>query len=379
MRFIFKIILLFIFISCQTPKRIISQSRQDLFSGYTFLDLPLSNLRIGATYIDGISANGEGLSKEDLFIQKSYSLSRINSDQSTTAKVNASLFNLLGLDAQYTKSDQVTLVYSGIEVVSVKDLFSLNIRTGTKYITQGLRVSNLSILADRRLTSQIKANLKQNNEDILIDIQPKKAKDQITLNGSDIFIAYKLLTFDKPILEKSNIQIEPTSPNEFGAVLNNYKFKFEFDSLLSCVKNYYPIDKTNLTDTQSLEEIYPNDPVFIGENGKGIQLLPIECRNSIYNVNIQNYEAISSSNTPTIKFQIPFLLKLQNRQDYVLDSFLEGTYFIIEKLEFRDIALQHLEETHKRDKKRVFSYYVLQGEIILSRYKYKMNTVFAKK
>ena len=368
------IICAFLLLGCQNQRRasVGSIYPVDVFSGFTFLDIPVSDIRIGAIYVRGIGANGNGLSSKDLMTQRSFSRSKVESSKSTQAKVNGTLFKLIGLDAELYKSGQLDIEYSDVELISIRDILSLNIKTNTRYIYQALKVKSLAVTTDKTLTSEITANIDKALNGASLIVEPLGIKDKVMIDGVDVFIAYKLISFSDPEFEVRTKEIKNYTQLGWAAVFDNYTVKFIFDKLLDCVEIEYPSSELYPKPGTTFGDTYPGHRITVeDDHTKSVKLLPESCMNEVFYVELEDQSNISGLSNPKSNFELPFFPEAQFRKEFILDKHIQEEEFIIEKIKFRDIVLKNKE--YRNTYGFSYGYNNLTGKVDITKIKYKIE------
>jgi hypothetical protein len=207
----------------------------DPFADFQILTIPRSHLPIGAPWVGFLgSINQEGLPPELISVDSSYSIGAIN--QSTAFRSN--VINLLAKSLNISNQASTFLAFTGMQVLTVKNLYALNLNSGATYIWEGVRLTSFTV-AD---TSGLKANLKTLGSDKALNFTFLRDRTY-EVTGVNLFVGYRLLKIerDKPrrisswnIYDKSpkttidltpsdyTIQFRVATPADSLAILTDY-------------------------------------------------------------------------------------------------------------------------------------------------------------
>jgi len=163
-----------------------------IFKEHTALVVPRANIPIGAEWIPGVGPNGEG-TPSNVGISAGMSGSTI--DTTTRRKIAFGLGSLLGLDANATNERNVKL--EGIEIHRVKDLGQLPLAAGQQVLFEGIKAKTISIVVDKVNGAKLKAAAEAKGIPVSADVDAGGTR-KITLDGSDLFLAYQVISFSKP-------------------------------------------------------------------------------------------------------------------------------------------------------------------------------------
>ncbi|MFC3356438.1 hypothetical protein [Sphingobacterium zeae] len=201
--FIFISLFAILLISCNAQKKIPSENIQgqtqgmkNPFDGYKFIPMPKSNLNIGSEWLSGQGPIDQGLPIQDL--EQVNGLSSINFDSESKFNIDlkSKLLNIIGLDASYNSLKKYNLIIDSAVIVRVNNLNKLKWTSGTTYLYEGIKVKGFTLVANEGIIDTISIKLDKVKNSL--EISPNQGysnKNNVSLKGSGLFIAYKLLKF----------------------------------------------------------------------------------------------------------------------------------------------------------------------------------------
>lgn len=168
-----------------------------IFQEHSALAVPRANIPIGAEWIPGVGPNGAG-NAGNVDIAQGMSASSINTV--TRRKIALGIGTLLGLNAN--SSNEQTVKLEGIEIHRVKDIGQLSLAAGQQVLFEGIKAKTISITVDKSQGAALKAAAQAKGIPISADVDAGNTR-KISLDGSDLFLAYQVISFSDPRVRTS--------------------------------------------------------------------------------------------------------------------------------------------------------------------------------
>jgi hypothetical protein len=312
---------------------------QNLLKGFEVLNIPRENISLGAEWINGVGANGNGVLPSNII--KSKSLNIFNSNKDFKQQIDLGILNFLGLSGDYLKN--ATITYKGLNIYTVADLAKTDIRSGQSILYEGIKADSINVKLNENIDASLKALI---DEKIKIGIETDYNKG-VSFSGDNLFLAYRVfeignlkiktkeasfkksissirthrakimdyeITLDVRALEKCSIKLS-SSTNQYG---NSYLVSH----LLECekyvpiqgqIKNYSDIDFSGIPLTKTFETL--NNKIISQQFGKRLndKLISdnIEISTNIYYNDKKFYLQVSNETKVTLR-RITTKLKILN-------------------------------------------------------------------
>ncbi len=94
----------------------------EVYEGYVALEMPRTELPVGALWVQGYGPSGDGAAADNLMTERSLSHVTINSD--LQLGLTAGILNLFGLDPSYR--NKLSARFGDLSIVRVKDMSKLS-------------------------------------------------------------------------------------------------------------------------------------------------------------------------------------------------------------------------------------------------------------
>lgn len=212
---------------------------KEVFKDFSLLELPRADVRIGAMWMNGIGPIGDGAPEDNVIVQKSYDNLTFDKDRDFKLKLDGILSNWLSLGADRKKD--VTYKFDKLEIVSAKDPMSLDtmLDLEKKYIYQGIRIKDMSIITEKSMALDITGKLKLKIDTLTGSIDYDGGKT-IKISGLDIYMGIKIVAFD-PVKGEKNWQVLTTwEPSDEYCIWNEYTLKINWEEYENYLKKEDP-------------------------------------------------------------------------------------------------------------------------------------------
>lgn len=206
-----------------------SQQLKNVLDGYTISKIPTQKSIVGAKWVTDLGATMEGLPETDLTIAQS--LNQISIDKENQGYLGLALLSSLGLTG-YASND-LNVIFNKLEVYTIKNLYQLPLSKGEKIVFSSIKVASFDLEFNKQIAASVLAKLPQNNISVDAEVD-YGSKKRITINGSNLFIAHKIIKID-------NIKSKTVSKklkNSFSVKkIMDYDVNFNVDKLTSYASN----------------------------------------------------------------------------------------------------------------------------------------------
>jgi hypothetical protein len=191
---------------------------QNLFSNFVAMKLPQREVPVGAKWLPGIGPTGPGADTDNLVTSQSVTNDVITSTLKRQLAFSVGTF--LGLDAN--RSQTLDATFANLSVVRVSDLTKIRtVRAGDQLLYLAIKAGKISIKTDTGSAASLKAGAER--KDVPVTLTASGGNTSvITLDGSDLFIAYQVLQLGKPQVRQT---IVPHKGGE-AILLGKYRFRF---------------------------------------------------------------------------------------------------------------------------------------------------------
>ncbi|PJJ67336.1 hypothetical protein [Chryseobacterium geocarposphaerae] len=169
-----------------------SQQLKNILEGYTISKIPTNHSIVGAKWVTNLGATTDGLPENQLII--SQSLNNLALDTENTGSLSLGLLSSLGLGG-YSSND-LKVVFNKLEVYTVKDLYKLPLVEGEKMVFSSLNAAAFDLIFNDNISASIMAKLPKNTLEIEGEVDYGNKK-RISVNGTNLFVAHKIVTIDK--------------------------------------------------------------------------------------------------------------------------------------------------------------------------------------
>jgi hypothetical protein len=230
------ILILLIFLRHGQRATLAIPASNELFAGFKVMDLPRSEVPIGAVWTQGIGPVGVA-PKNATSVARSLDNSQIESSDTFRASVIASLFRKIGWDSSGDLERERDLRLEHMTLAGITQASSLPFIAGNSYLWEAVRVDSFSVNSSTSERERVRA-----------EIQKATAADNITENasgsnavrviasGTKLFVAYRVvqLELSPPQIIASMQVTEPTSSFNLGGEYRiNFENRHQGDTLFS--------------------------------------------------------------------------------------------------------------------------------------------------
>jgi len=191
---------------------------QNLFSNFVAMKLPQREIPVGAKWLPGIGPTGPGADMDNLVTSQSVSNKAITS--TLKRQLTFSIGTFLGLDAN--RSQTLDATFGNLSIVRVSDLTKIRtVRAGDQLLYLAIKAGQISIKTDTGSAANLQAGAERKNVRVAVTASGGNTS-VVTLDGSDLFIAYQVLQLGKPQVRQT---IVPHQGGE-AILLGKYRFRF---------------------------------------------------------------------------------------------------------------------------------------------------------
>lgn len=347
-----------------------TSSANDLFPKYSFLAIPVSDLPIGAQWVNNdIGASGEGLEGSKITKQKSYSNAIISSDKSTKIKLDAVMLSGFGLGLDAGSSNSTQIVYNNVEVVSVTNVATMNIAANKKYIFKGIRVRDFTIYGNGETLATIDSKFSTTSGTYVAEVTPFKGGRKVSLGGDGLYVAYQLVSFKSLGKEEfSTTFLKAQIDSNKYKIADRYEIEIDTDDVWSCiVKAEEKREKPwNYDDWDWKNDVKDGERIayLIHENCVGVH----------YRFLVRDKNYFSPAASTDTKFDVPFNIPwgADTKEDPVVGVYIEDDKLISDHIRIRSLRY----ENHEKINKGTGTYSSgasLQGKVSILRSKLSMT------
>ncbi|MES2625266.1 MAG: hypothetical protein V4628_08300 [Pseudomonadota bacterium] len=200
-------------------------------TGYKALSLPRRSIPVGALWRQGIGPEGNGVAAE--YRESTQSISRLNVDQQFSADLKVSIINYLNLGPAFTNSLNVDI--SNLVIDRVVSLDELKGSSGQEFLYEGLRAKDIKVSYSSQLDSAFKISAQSKGIPIILD-GATNGQNNVTLDGSDLFIGYRVVRLEQGRVERRSKKLN----FEGEATVEPYQVNLDYRELASCMCNREP-------------------------------------------------------------------------------------------------------------------------------------------
>jgi len=168
----------------------------DIFESYSALDEPRSDLPVGALWVQGYGPVGDGAGSDNLLLVRSVSGITINRD--LQLGLTLGILKLFNIDP--SQRSHFSARVADLTIVRVKDTSKLLGPSGEPRIYEALRAGSITVSSDKDIS------LSGSSDGIDLPVLGRAGagkKRSLTLEGRDLFIAYRVAT---PKLVRSDLE-----------------------------------------------------------------------------------------------------------------------------------------------------------------------------
>ncbi len=270
---------------------------QKFLEGFKVLNLPRGYIPIGAEWNNGVGPNGDGVSEDNITAVKS--INSLDIDKTTKLNLDLSILSFLNLGIDYLKYS--TINYKNLKIYTVKDFSKTNIRSGQVIIYEAIKADSISLKLTKVLEGDIKLKFDEKLKELQIT-DTSKFKNAVTLNGDNLFLAYRIFELSKTKVTKKQKDIDNTNGGTIKELnLMDYAFKFYPSKYENCIKSN--LDKNGWVNNDFKELCNKNYPISLEiQNFKntGIDGMPLSERKPIYNMAKQNIVFTNRANSKIV-------------------------------------------------------------------------------
>jgi hypothetical protein len=160
----------------------------DIFEGYEALAEPRADVPVGALWVQDFGPHGEGAAPDNLLNVRS--LSGITMNRDMQIRLTLGLLKFLNVDPGIRS--HMAARFTDITIVRVKDITKLAGPTGEPRIYEALRAATITVTVDSDIGLDIGNSL--GSKIPVLGRGQSGRKRSLTLDGRDLFIAYRVVT-----------------------------------------------------------------------------------------------------------------------------------------------------------------------------------------
>jgi hypothetical protein len=201
----------------------------DVYERYTALGEPRSELPVGALWIQGYGAYGDGAAADNVVTLKSLTGVAINRELQLS--LTAGLLKLFGVDPSYRS--RVTARFTDLSIVQVKDPAKLAGPLGELRIVEALRAGTITISTESDFELGLQT-VPQMQSLPLIGQGESGRRRSWTIDGKDMFIAFRVASLRSVRGDDQKVPLRRSAAG-IEAELDNYRMAFGTTELDRCV------------------------------------------------------------------------------------------------------------------------------------------------
>ena len=303
------IILLLVFTSCNIC-RILCPDNDSEFNGFKILKIPRSDVFIGSNWIQGIGP----IEYDSVPCIETHSIEKlfVNGKNDFFGKLKLSLTQKLGFDILYQEDVSKILKIDKAYLVRVKDLGSMPFSQDSYIIWEGIKLKEFTVFTKKENKFQITNNIRNLSKDT-DTIKFKFFKDDslmIKVEGFNLFIAFRIIGFDKPVNTYDTIEIE-----------NKSNFDLQ--------DGYYSVRFKKITGNEKFEKLERNNDIC-----------------SVV-MEISSYMERDSNFLPKVRYWKLDCLKAPSEGKYTITSRIVQQGIIVDEFHIDSISIKHTKKNIK--------------------------------
>lgn len=164
----------------------------DIYERFSAFEEPRSDVPVGALWIQGYGAFGDGAAPDNLATIKS--LSGVVMTRELQLGLAAGILNLFGIDPGYKKN--ISARFSDLTIVKVKDVAKLSGPAGEPRIVEALRAGSITISTDSDISLDLQKRGLPGSFPVTGRTDAGRRKTW-TIDGKDMFIAFRVGTLSE--------------------------------------------------------------------------------------------------------------------------------------------------------------------------------------
>ncbi|MCF6194023.1 MAG: hypothetical protein L3J46_06790, partial [Kangiellaceae bacterium] len=280
---------------------------------------------------------------------------------------DTSFLNLFGINIDYINDGSVSINYESVEVVSVNDIKSMPITSGSKYLFRGLRVKSFTINTKDNNSLGIEASIRKNPNVLSVSAIPFSTQKNVSLKGDGLFIAYQLVSFTKKSSNQNNYTLSALVKDRSDYKINNdYLLRIEQANVRKCVLQAKTKRGFSDYSKPTLKERYKGWPWVVNGDIESFAWLTFEeCSNNKYEISAIKTNATVAGERVKAEFNVPFDWGSQDKEEYLIDVHIAGNSLLIDRIRFSNLANRDVEKIFKTGSRT--GYIELQGIITFYR------------
>jgi hypothetical protein len=178
----------------------------EVYEGYVALEMPRTEVPVGALWIQGYGPSGDGAAADNLVTERSLSQVTINSD--LQLGLTAGILNLFGLDPSYR--NKLSARFGDLSIVRVKDMSKLSGPTGEPRIYEAVRAGTVTITTDNELGLDLDTRAAGRNLPV-VGRSDNGRRRSFSMDGKDMFIAFRVASQEEVKSEPRQVKLRRRS------------------------------------------------------------------------------------------------------------------------------------------------------------------------
>lgn len=241
-----------------------------LFDKFQILNVPRSDISIGAEWIDDIGVSNSSLNSSDIIEIPSIAEYNLNSETDFNVGVKLNILALFGLSGTYQSSTNYDLKIKNASTVRVANMDKLKYSVGRTFVWEGIKVKSISLNVSKRKADSISASFKKINKQIeILPNQDLNAGESFLINGLDLFVAYRLVKFSSietlifrdVVFREFQEPLKSGNETKYRTLVNSFEVGSNFSGRFFDEKEYIRSKYPNVEaykKEQSEKDIWPN-------------------------------------------------------------------------------------------------------------------------
>jgi hypothetical protein len=201
----------------------------DVYERYTALGEPRSELPVGALWIQGYGAYGDGAAADNVVTLKSLTGVAINRELQLS--VTAGLLKLFGVDPSYRS--RVTARFTDLSIVQVKDPAKLAGPVGELRIVEALRAGTITISTESDFELDLQTVPQMQSLPVIGQGESGRRRSW-TIDGKDMFIAFRVASLRSVREDELKVPLRRSAAG-IEAEFDDYRMVFDTTELDRCV------------------------------------------------------------------------------------------------------------------------------------------------
>jgi hypothetical protein len=159
----------------------------EVYEGYVALEMPRTELPIGALWVQDYGPSGESAAADNLVAERS--LSQVTINRELQLGLTAGILNFFGLDPSYR--NRLSARFGDLSIVRVKDMSKLSGPASEHRIYEGIRAGTITITTDNDVGLKLETRALGQTLPV-VGRSDNGSRRNFSIDGRDMFIAFRV-------------------------------------------------------------------------------------------------------------------------------------------------------------------------------------------